>query len=94
MARTYVDRLDVNDTRQMDEYNERFCAFVKQFGYDGMNPPEFIPSGQAAEFLGCSKQDVCTMAYREVIRRGPDRGTVSLDDVIAKKVLAPFVERV
>ena len=94
MARSYAERLDPNDNATMDLFNEYLVAFTKKFYYDLANLPEFVYSGQAAEFLGCSKMDIRTMAYRKVLSAGPERGTVSLDDVIAKKVIAPFISRV
>lgn len=93
MAKPYSMRLDPNNDAMMEAFNAKLTAFVKKFHYSSVEPPEFVPSFQAAYFMGCSKQDVNIMVFRGVMARGPDRGTVSLDDVIAKLVVAPFVER-
>jgi len=93
MPKTYTERLNVNDDTLVEKFNLMYNLFVKKYGYDVLNPPEFITRDQAAEFLGCSKQDVATMVYRGVIQKGHFRGDVNLDDVVSKKVIAPFQSR-
>jgi hypothetical protein len=85
MTQPYAERLDANNDRQMDAYNEVWHAFMDQEHINKEAMPEYVTRTSAVRFLNCSKQFLATLIYRKTVRQNAD-GYVLLDDVLCKKL--------